>query len=382
MRSRQEESSTLSYSTSYNLRGPAFLKLLVGDKVAGSVIGRGGQVVHEYETKSGSQIKVSPAKTFFPATTERMIMLSGSIESIRAALPLIMLKLKEHGMDEGSLMLRMTVPNSCLIKIIGRGGETVRQIQSRTKSLIHLCEKVDGIPETALDIKGSESQVYDAAVEVTDIIQTEPKLKDIVGQYYGQWSPVNTPREREYPESREFGGHRDYDARGDYGGYKEQRGYDRQGAYDRYEEDQSPYQRYEPRQEYPRQPQQTYPIYEREPSRAEYQRYQPEPVMSLIPPPVAPRVSDPTTNPELLTYPMTIEFVVPPSAVPFILGENGSALKGYFDRTGAMVKVDPPKHDSQDINVSIQGPLCGVQAAHLLVIKQVTDAIMAEQMRY
>ena len=354
------DEGSLNYATSYNLRGPAFLKILFGDKVAGSVIGRGGQVVQEYESKTGAQIKVSPARAFYPYTNDRMVMVTGELECVFAAIPLMTLKLKEHGMDENSMLFRITVPNGSIPMVIGRGGEVVKQIQSRSGAFMHLCEKLNSVPETVFEIKGSESQVINAAREVVGIIQNDAKIKDVVGQYYGpNWSPsAQPPPEREYPP-------RDYESR-EYPPRELSSRYDRQPSppgrdYHRYED------RHIPPPPMPLPVPQEYPRYDLQP-----------PVNPMQPPPL---MNDPTGNPELLTYPLTIQFVVPPNAVAFILGENGIALREYFDRTGATVIVEQ-QPDVPDVNVTITGPLCGVQAAHILVIRQVSDAIMSAQQQF
>jgi len=298
------------FASSYNLRGPAFLKVILPYKVTGSVIGRGGQVLLDFEQRTGSQIKISPARAFFPTTNERMIMMSGEMHSIRAMIPLLLRKHQEHGMDQGSMMLRIIVPTTSIASIIGKGGEVIKGIQSRTGAYVHICERIEGVPEVIVDVKGNDYQVENGVFEITDIIQSDPRLRDLTGAYYmgggvPQQAPLQHSRER-YPGPAQS-----------------------------------------MRQQAP---------HHNEP------------------------VPDPTSNPDLLMYPMTIQFVVPSSSVPFIVGENGRSLEVYFRQTGATVSVEQsPAHDSMDVSVSISGPLCGVQAAHILVIKQVTDAIMSAQ---
>ena len=321
------EEVPLNFATSYNLRGPAYVKLLLPDKVSGSVIGRGGQVLQEFEQKSGALIKVSPSRTYFPTTNERMVMITGDIGSLRIVIPLVMTKMKEHGMEPDSMMIRLTVPNSSIPSIIGKGGEIVKSIQGRTGAHLHLCERIEGLQETILELKGSELQVESATNEVMDIIQQDPRLKDLAGQYYGMSGP---PQQAQMVPPADYG----------YPPQEFQRGFA--------------------------------PVH-----RDDFRDYQYDRQPSPLAPMNQGMVPDPTSNPALLTFPITIQFVVPPSAVPYIVGENGMSIGQYFRQTGATVQVDPPQPESQDINVSISGPLCGVQAAHILVIKQVTEAILA-----
>lgn len=297
------------FAPAYNLRGPAYLKVILPDKVTGSVIGRGGQVLSDFEHRTGAQIKVSPTRTFFPTTHERMIMMGGEMHSIRSMVPLILRKHQEHGMEPGSMMLRIVVPTSCIPSIIGKGGEVIKGLQSRSGSYVHICERIEGVPEVIVEVKGNEYQVENGVFELIDIIQADPRVRELIGTYYpgGMMMSQNSPPQREMPH------HASYPMR---------------------------------------------------------------------PPPMADQVvPDPTANPDLLMYPMTIQFVVPASSVPFIVGDNGRSLDMYFRQTGATVSVEEMHQngDSLDVSVSISGPLCGVQAAHILVIKQVTDAIISAQ---
>ncbi len=170
--------------SSYLVRGPVFARFTLPDKVAGSVIGRAGQVLQEFEQSTGAQIKVSPSKVYFPSTNERTIIITGEHHQVKMGLPFLVQKLIEHGQDERSVLLKMIVPNGSIPNIIGKGGEVVRSITSRTGATIHLCDKIEGVPETLLELKGGDRSIIDAGSEIIDIIQGDPKLKEIAGEYY------------------------------------------------------------------------------------------------------------------------------------------------------------------------------------------------------
>ena len=289
-----------SYSTSYNLRGPVYAKFLLPDKVTGSIIGRQGSVLADLEQTTQAQIKISPSRAFFPTTNERMIIVSGEMDQVTAMIPPVIRKLQEHGSDPMRMILRIAIPTSSIPSIIGKGGDIIKSIQSRTGAYIHICDRIDGVPETIVEMKGQDRQIDDCTREILAIIQSDPRIRDVAGQYYGSSGmppPVFEPQ-HDYP-------------------------HDFQGG-------------------------------------------------MATPPPMM----DPTANPELLMYPMTIEFVVPALSIPYIEGEEGKMIPRYFRDTGCNIAFSEIA-GTQDVNVSISGPLCGVQAAHLLVIKAVTDAILA-----
>ena len=133
------------------------LRFLVSNNCAGSVIGRGGQVISEFQAQSGAKIVMSRTKEFFPGTGDRIILLTGTVSAILTALHLIMSKLSEVsalfvlprlaisrvaqrfdnipscqdgardsvGRDPNS-ELRIVVPNKACGAVIGKGGATIR----------------------------------------------------------------------------------------------------------------------------------------------------------------------------------------------------------------------------------------------------------------
>ena len=225
--------------------------------------------------------------------------------------------MKEHGADPGQMSIKLTIPNSSIPSVIGKGGEIIRGIEARCGAHVHMGERLEGLPETIVEVKGGEFEIQNACGEILHIIQRDPGWREVAGQYYGNFSAPSGPPGGEYPPSTHMSNH-------------------------------GP---------------------------------PPPHMMSHMGPPPLPRQSDPTTNPQLLSYPLTIEFVVPPMSVPFILGEKGATADFIFSQTGASVVVQDLAPGATDANVAISGPLCGVQAAHLLVIKHVTDALMQQHVR-
>ena len=134
------------------------LRFLVSNNCAGSVIGRGGQVISEFQAQSGAKIVMSRTKEFFPGTGDRIILLTGTVSAILTALHLIMSKLSEVSalfvfVEAGSFCardaqhlykflcqdgardsvgrdpnseLRIVVPNKACGAVIGKGGATIR----------------------------------------------------------------------------------------------------------------------------------------------------------------------------------------------------------------------------------------------------------------
>ncbi|KAF3501092.1 hypothetical protein HID58_089850 [Brassica napus] len=123
---------------------PTHIRFLVSNAAAGSVIGKGGSTITEFQAKSGARIQLSRNQEFFPGTTDRIIMISGSTKEVVSGLELILEKLHselhaEEGSDvEPRRRLRLVVPNSSCGGIIGKGGATIKSFIEESKAGIKI----------------------------------------------------------------------------------------------------------------------------------------------------------------------------------------------------------------------------------------------------
>ncbi|OIW13212.1 hypothetical protein TanjilG_17655 [Lupinus angustifolius] len=111
---------------------PTYVRFLVSNSAAGSVIGKGGSTITDFQSQSGARIQLSRNHEFFPGTTDRIIMVSGTINEILSAVELILSKLlselhiEDENDAEPKTKVRLIVPNGSCGGIIGKGGATVR----------------------------------------------------------------------------------------------------------------------------------------------------------------------------------------------------------------------------------------------------------------
>ncbi|KAG6763484.1 hypothetical protein POTOM_030901 [Populus tomentosa] len=111
---------------------PTYIKLLVSNAAAGSVIGKGGATITDFQSQSGARIQLSKNYEFFPGTSDRIILISGGIDDALKALELIIAKLlseipTEDGDDADPRMrVRLVVPNNACGSIIGKGGSIIK----------------------------------------------------------------------------------------------------------------------------------------------------------------------------------------------------------------------------------------------------------------
>ncbi|XP_010940545.1 protein BTR1 isoform X1 [Elaeis guineensis] len=110
---------------------PTHIRFLVSNTAAGSIIGKGGSTITEFQSQSGARIQLSRNHEFFPGTSDRIIMISGMLSEITKAMELILEKLlteqaEESNDVESRSKVRLIVPNSSCGGIIGKGGSTIK----------------------------------------------------------------------------------------------------------------------------------------------------------------------------------------------------------------------------------------------------------------
>ncbi|KAL4191250.1 hypothetical protein AMTRI_Chr07g28900 [Amborella trichopoda] len=79
-----------------NKEKPASVRFLVSNAAAGSVIGKGGSTITEFQSQSGARIQLSRNHEYFPGTTDRIIMISGTVDEILTAMDFILSKLQSE----------------------------------------------------------------------------------------------------------------------------------------------------------------------------------------------------------------------------------------------------------------------------------------------
>ncbi|XP_059480444.1 RNA-binding protein Pasilla isoform X2 [Neocloeon triangulifer] len=135
--------------------GTFHFKVLVPSIAAGAIIGKGGETIAHLQKDAGARVKMSKANDFYPGTSERVCLISGSIDAIMAVLIFIMEKIKEKpdpnakpAIDfdnktaaEREKQVKILVPNSTAGMVIGKGGNFIKQIKEESGSYVQISQK-------------------------------------------------------------------------------------------------------------------------------------------------------------------------------------------------------------------------------------------------
>ncbi|XP_060212499.1 protein BTR1-like isoform X1 [Lycium barbarum] len=128
------------------------VKFLLSNAEAGSIIGKGGSTISDFQSRSGARIQLSRNNEFFPGTMDRIVMASGPIDDVLKAVDLILNKLLDESYveDGGDADLRskvrLVVPNSSCGGIIGKGGATIKSFIEDSRAGIKILPQDETFP--------------------------------------------------------------------------------------------------------------------------------------------------------------------------------------------------------------------------------------------
>ncbi|XP_063705036.1 RNA-binding protein Pasilla [Culicoides brevitarsis] len=130
-------------------------KTLIPSVAAGAIIGKGGETIASLQKETSARVKMSKSHDFYPGTTERICLITGTPESILTVLDFIMDKIREKPdltkpsvteldskqTHEREKQVKILVPNSTAGMIIGKAGAFIKQIKEESGSYIQISQK-------------------------------------------------------------------------------------------------------------------------------------------------------------------------------------------------------------------------------------------------
>ncbi|XP_013135760.1 PREDICTED: RNA-binding protein Nova-1 isoform X7 [Papilio polytes] len=207
-------------------------KVLVPSMVAGAIIGKGGETIAQLQKDTGARVKMSKSHDFYPGTTERACLITGSVDGIMMVLDFIMEKIKEkpelvkpfpEGVDtkmpqDRDKQVKILVPNSTAGMIIGKGGNYIKQIKEQSGSYVQISQKAKelSLQERCITVVGEKENNKKACLMILQKVVDDPQsgscpnvsYADVAGpvaNYNPTGSPYAVPTS-EVTESHGLGG--------------------------------------------------------------------------------------------------------------------------------------------------------------------------------
>jgi far upstream element-binding protein len=137
-------------------------------ELVGRVIGKGGEMIRDLQARSGCRVDVDQN---VPADSPKIITYRGTRRAVNLAKELVETLCSQEGKRDTDLPLGMAtrrqliVPSSSIGKIIGRGGEMIRDLQNRSKGKIQVDHTGEGVTDPStrrLTVTGTQEAVTKA----------------------------------------------------------------------------------------------------------------------------------------------------------------------------------------------------------------------------
>lgn len=162
------------------LPGPCFCKLLVPNYIVGRAFGQRWALLGEMESALGCKVLVSPVKSRFPGTSDRMLILSGTLKSLGEGLDQVLVWFAEQRgkLDEEHLLVKLVVPNSFVSLLIGRQGKGIEGLMACTGCRVNVSKRLKELRERIVLISGTRSASTLATKLIVDLLQKDPNLPE------------------------------------------------------------------------------------------------------------------------------------------------------------------------------------------------------------
>ncbi|OAY70353.1 Far upstream element-binding protein 3, partial [Ananas comosus] len=190
----QLDSDDLSLQTSSR-------KIEVPNNKVGVLIGKAGETIKFLQINSGAKIQITRDAQADPQSSTRPVELIGSLESINKAEKLIRdviaeadaggspaLVAKGFGtVQSGAEQIEIQVPNEKVGLVIGKGGETIKNLQTRSGARIQLIPQHlpegDSSKERTVRVTGDKKQIEVAKEMIKEVI-SQIQLRLLIGSTF------------------------------------------------------------------------------------------------------------------------------------------------------------------------------------------------------
>ncbi|CAN8246692.1 unnamed protein product [Cochlearia groenlandica] len=185
-------------------------RIEVPSSKVGVLIGKGGETIRYLQFNSGAKIQILRDSEADPNASSRPVDIIGTYACIENAEKLISAVIAEAEAGGSSALvarghpathavgiseqIEMKVPNDKVGVIIGRGGETIKHMQTRSGARIQLIPQHaegDGSKERTVRISGDKRQIDIATDMIKDVMYQNARASPYSGGYN---QPTNQPR--------------------------------------------------------------------------------------------------------------------------------------------------------------------------------------------
>jgi len=155
MKDEERESKRSNY-------GGCSLKVLLPSASAGVIIGKSGETMQRLKKESNCRISMSKPNDYYPGTKERVVLIQGAPDSVMDVISFVDSKQEEdfsQKIGDRSKQIKMLIPNETAGVIIGKGGETIKNLKTEAGLTFLGVSSKESLSERIVTIQGSTSTV-------------------------------------------------------------------------------------------------------------------------------------------------------------------------------------------------------------------------------
>ncbi|XP_063235670.1 RNA-binding protein Pasilla isoform X2 [Bacillus rossius redtenbacheri] len=177
--------------------GMYHLKILVPGTAAGAIIGKGGETIAHIQKDTGAKVKMSKANDFYPGTSERVCLITGSVEAIMSVMNFISEKIREKPEKEFETkpsdrekQVKILIPNTTAGMIIGKGGNYIKQIKEESGAYVQISQKArdQSLHERCITVIGDVESNRKALLMILEKIVEDPQSGSVLNVSYADIS--------------------------------------------------------------------------------------------------------------------------------------------------------------------------------------------------
>ncbi|XP_008795301.2 far upstream element-binding protein 1-like [Phoenix dactylifera] len=179
-------------------------RIEVPNSKVGVLIGKAGDTIKYLQINSGAKIQITRDAEADPHSTTRPVELIGTVENINKAKHLIKDVIAEADaggspslvargfstVQSGGEQTEIKVPNEKVGLVIGKGGETIKNLQTRSGARIQLIPQHlpegDSSKERTVRITGNKKQIESAKEMIKEVMNQAPTRPSPLSGGYGQ----------------------------------------------------------------------------------------------------------------------------------------------------------------------------------------------------
>ncbi|KAI3793496.1 hypothetical protein L1987_36115 [Smallanthus sonchifolius] len=176
-----------------------YLRFLASNAEAGSIIGKGGSTISDFQSRSNARIQLSRSYEYFPGTSDRIIMVSGTFGEVLYAIELILTKLAnefyaEDGDEaEPTSKVRLIVPNSSCGGIIGKGGSMIKSFIEDSQANIKISPQDNSLNDRLITVVGTLQQQVQATNLILSKLSEDLYYIQSMGPAFTYAAPYGVP---------------------------------------------------------------------------------------------------------------------------------------------------------------------------------------------